>query len=185
MYGGKGIYPLRVDDLFGETERQPAAISQSLLQHLKERQHLGRRLPAVPESMGRQQHDHHERVPDMVLHQRREAPVGSHRQDVPLLPEPERGHHSTGSTHANLLLFLEGRQVQLQGDQQENQPDHQRQVHGCSVVEEVWIQYHQRVPLNGQPGIYLLPGDDWLLVLLPKTESLGRWGLYSTIKDLR
>jgi hypothetical protein len=39
-------------------------------------------------------------------------------------------------------------------------------VHGCSVVEEVWIQYRQRVPLNGQPGIYILPGEEWLLVLL-------------------
>ena len=61
MYGGEGLFPLRVDDLVGETERQPAATSRSLLQHHKERQHLGRRLPAVPESMGRQQHDHHER----------------------------------------------------------------------------------------------------------------------------
>jgi hypothetical protein len=47
------------------------------------------------------------------------------------------------------------------------------------------IQYQQRVPLNGQAGIYLLPGEEWLLVLLPKTESLEDGGLYSTIRDLR
>ena len=29
------------------------------------------------------------------------------------------------------------------------------------------------------------PGEEWLLVLLPKMESLGRWCLYSTIRDLR
>jgi hypothetical protein len=28
----------------------------------------------------------------MVQQQRRGAPVGSHRQDVPVVPEPERGH---------------------------------------------------------------------------------------------
>ena len=91
---GEGIFPLRVDDTVGETERQPAATSRNLLQHLKERQHLGRRLPAVPESMGRQQYDHHERVPDMAKQQRPGDAVGSHRQDVPVLPEPEpeRGH---------------------------------------------------------------------------------------------
>ena len=33
-------------------------VFQQILQHLKERQSLGRRLPAVPESMERQQHDH-------------------------------------------------------------------------------------------------------------------------------
>ena len=91
MNGGEGIFPLRVDDLVEETERQPAATSQSLLQHLKERQHFSGGVPAVPESMGRKQHDHHERVPDMVQQQRRGAPVGSHRQDVPVLPEPELG----------------------------------------------------------------------------------------------
>ena len=84
MYGGEGMFPFRVDDL--------AAISRSLLQHLKERFHFSGGVPAVPESMGKQQHDHHERVPDMVQQQRRRAPVGNHRQDVPVLPEPERGH---------------------------------------------------------------------------------------------
>ena len=89
---GEGSFPLRVDDLVGETERQPAATSRNRLQHLKELQHLGRRLPAVPESMGRQQYDHHERVPDMAQQQRPGDPVGSHRQDVPVLPELERLH---------------------------------------------------------------------------------------------
>jgi hypothetical protein len=51
--------------------------------------------------------------------------------------------------------------------------------------EEVWIQYQQKVPLYGYPGLYLLPGEEWLLVLLPKTESLGKWGPSSTIRDLR
>jgi len=37
----------------------------------------------VPESMGRQQYDQHERVPDMVQQQRRGAHVRSHREDVP------------------------------------------------------------------------------------------------------
>ena len=92
MYGGEGSFPLGVDDLVGETERQPAAISRRLLQHLKERQHFSGAVPAVPESMGRQHHDHNERVPYMLQHQRRGAHVGSHRQDVPVLPEPERGH---------------------------------------------------------------------------------------------
>lgn len=50
MYGGEGMFPFRVDDL--------AAISRSLLQHLKERFHFSGGVPAVPESMGRQQHDH-------------------------------------------------------------------------------------------------------------------------------
>jgi hypothetical protein len=46
----------------------------------------------VPESMGRQQYDQHERVPDMIQQQRRGAHVRSHREDVPVLPEPERRH---------------------------------------------------------------------------------------------
>ena len=50
MYGGEGLFTLRVDDLVGEAERQPAATSRGLLQHLKERQHLGRRLPAMADS---------------------------------------------------------------------------------------------------------------------------------------
>jgi hypothetical protein len=46
----------------------------------------------VPRNMGRQQHDQHERVPDMVQQLSRGAHVGSHIEDVPVLPEPERGH---------------------------------------------------------------------------------------------
>ena len=61
-----------------ETERQPAATSRSLLQYLEERKHFSGGVPAVPENMGRQHHDQHERVPDMVQQQRRGAHVGSH-----------------------------------------------------------------------------------------------------------
>lgn len=61
-------------------------------------------------------------------------------------------------------MFQEGRQIQLQGVQQENQQRDEGEVHGWHVVKEVWIWYQQRVPLNGQPGIYLPPGEEWLLV---------------------
>ena len=91
MYG-EWIFPLRVDDLVGETERQPATTSRRLLQNFEERQHFSGGVSAVPRNMGRQQHDQHERVPDMVQQLRRGAHVGSHIEDVPVLPEPERGH---------------------------------------------------------------------------------------------
>ena len=34
--------------------------------------------------------------------------------------------------------------------------------------------------LNGQPGIYLLPGEEWLLVLLPEETCVGEWDVYDT-----
>jgi hypothetical protein len=34
-------------------------------------------------------------------------------------------------------------------------------------------------------GTNIPTGKSWVHLLLPKTESLGRWGLYSTIRDLR
>ena len=49
-----------MDDVPGQTQRQPAPPSRSLFQYIEKRKYLCRRLPAVPESMGRQQHENHE-----------------------------------------------------------------------------------------------------------------------------
>jgi hypothetical protein len=78
---------------------------------LKERQHFSGGEPAVPESMGRQQHDHNERVPYMLQQQRRGAHVGSHQQDVHVLPEPERGHFPLVWENSLLLRTFIGFQV--------------------------------------------------------------------------
>ena len=82
VYRTERVFLVRMGDVPGQTERQSAATSRSLFQHFVEWEHLCRRLPAVPESMARQRHEDHERVPDMVQQQRRRTHVGSHRLDV-------------------------------------------------------------------------------------------------------
>jgi hypothetical protein len=60
------VLPVRVDDVPGQIERQPAATSRSLFQYLEEWEHLDRRLPVVPERVTRERHEDHERFPCVV-----------------------------------------------------------------------------------------------------------------------
>jgi hypothetical protein len=54
----------------------------SLFQYIEKRKYLCRRLPDVPDSMGRQRHEDHERVPDLVQQQGRSPDARGPRKDV-------------------------------------------------------------------------------------------------------
>ena len=74
-----------MDDVPGQTQRQPAPPSRSLFQYIEKRKYLCRRLPA--ESMGRQRHEDHERVPGLVQQHGRSPDARGPRKDVSVLQE--------------------------------------------------------------------------------------------------